>query len=352
MSKKLIVFGAGASFGSEKNNMPPLGNFLFNKLTTAFPDSWGLIDPKIATVFQNNFEEGMEKLANKCYNALTKIQIDMAKFFVKFEPTNENLYVKLAKKIYENKWNGSIATLNYDRLLQTSIPALGLRLKLDHGIFPEIQVCYPHGCCTFFCKGITATKGVTMQKRAFKFDKNSAIASDGGAVIGSTENAALRLPEGGSIGIAKGGKITFGKDGEISGGTYGIEISGKLKVVNSFQDFSNEIQNAIPPVMSYFIPSKYTTSCTNVIDNERRRFSNLISGADDIVIIGMKVRKTDKHIWDPISQTSAKITYCAGDDGKEYFEWAEQNRPNYQTDSIMDGYWEKNFSDICSVLGL
>ena len=98
MSKKLIVFGAGASFGSEKNNMPPLGNFLFNKLTTAFPDSWGLIDPKIATVFQNNFEEGMEKLANKCYNALTKIQIDMAKFFVKFEPTNENLYVKLAKK--------------------------------------------------------------------------------------------------------------------------------------------------------------------------------------------------------------------------------------------------------------
>lgn len=60
--KKLIVFGAGASFGSE-DNMPPLSNSLFAKLVEAYPSSWGQIGEEVSRLFQDDFEKGMEKIA-------------------------------------------------------------------------------------------------------------------------------------------------------------------------------------------------------------------------------------------------------------------------------------------------
>ena len=321
VSKKLVIFGAGASFGSEKGNVPPLSDSLFNKLVESNPYSWGKIDLEMASVFQNNFERGMKKLVEEYPHILVKAQKSMADFFAKFLPTNKNLYVKLALRIKDRRWTGSIATLNYDRLLQLSLMELGLKQKFDHGIFPEVQVCYPHGCCNFFCEGITATNGVSINGNAIIFGGN------------------------GQISFGNGGVINFGSDGITTRGN-------SIKIVNGYLDISSELNTAFPPVMSYFIPSKFTTSCENFIENERNRFSILVANANDIVIIGTKIRNEDKHIWNPISQTSARITYCAGNDGRKYFKWAKTNRLHYQDDSVLNGYWDENFDEICSILEL
>ena len=321
MSKKLIILGAGASFGSESNNVPPLSNFLFNKLVEVGPNSWGQIDRNLALVFQNDFEKGMKEVATKYPDLLIKIQKSMAAFFVTFQPTSRSLYIKLAQKIKEAKWDGSVATLNYDRLLQISLMVTGLKQKFDHGVFPEIQVCYPHGCCNFFCEGVTATNGVGVTENAIVFNND--------------------------------GMVNFGNGGSINFGSNGVTTSGKsIKIINSPPDFYEEITKAFPPVMSYFIPSKFTTSCKNFIENERNRFSRLIANADNIAIIGIKLRKEDKHIWNSLSQASARIIYCSGSEGRRYLNWAKGNRPNYHADLILNGYWDENFDEICSILEL
>ena len=104
--------------------------------------------------------------------------------------------------------------------------------------------------------------------------------------------------------------------------------------------------------MSYFIASKFTTSCVNFIKNERAKFNTLVNGADNIAIIGIMVREHDKHIWDYLASTPAAITYCAGSSGKQYREWAKKNRKNFKNDTVLDGYWDENFDEICSKIGL
>ena len=73
----------------------------------------------------------------------------MADYFFNFIPQPNNLYRKLARRIIESNWNGSLATINYERLLELSLVYEGLKpisnkLKIYHN---EIELCFPHGCC-------------------------------------------------------------------------------------------------------------------------------------------------------------------------------------------------------------
>ena len=327
LSKKLIIFGAGASFGSE-DNMPPLGKSLFDELVKLSPNGWGQIDKEMALALQNNFEDGMKKLLEKCPEILSKAQKSMADFFFRFVPTEKNLYVKLAKRIKKCQWNGSIATLNYDRLLQISLSRAGLKQKFNHGTFPEIQVCYPHGCCNFFCEGIISTDRIKISGNEIDF-------GDGRKIVAR---------EDGTIGTHNGPLIHYGEEG--------LTTDGEIKIVESLRRFYKELNSPFPPIMSYFIPTKHTTSCKNFIDGEREKFAKLVESADDIVIIGIKIRELDEHIWDPLSKTSSKITYCAGSESKNYSTWAQQNRPDSNNDQILDRCWIDNFDKICSILDL
>ena len=55
--KNLILFGAGASFGSDIQGTPPLGSQgLFIALTKSDPDGWGMISGDLSKLFQNNFD--------------------------------------------------------------------------------------------------------------------------------------------------------------------------------------------------------------------------------------------------------------------------------------------------------
>ena len=321
MSKNLIIFGAGASIGSEENNMPPLGNRLFDELVTFSPNGWGNIPEDLAKIFQNDFEKGMEELSVKYPDSMTQIQSVMAKFFFRYRPTTSSLYVKMAEKIKENQWDGSLSTLNYERLLELSLRHAGLMPKFQSSGFPEIEMCYPHGCCNFFCEGLTGTGNLRIGRNGVSFGP------------------------GGSLNFGQGGSLNFSSGGITTGGT-------SLKIINDQFLFNQKIGEAFPPVMSYFITSKFTTSCANFIQNERDRFNKLVADADNIAIIGIMVREHDGHIWDSLASTSAAITYCAGSSGKQYSEWAKENRTDFKKDSVLDGYWDENFDEICTNVDL
>ena len=342
--KKLIVFGAGASFGSEKDDMPPLSASLFTKLVERYPNSWGQMDEETARLFQDDFEKGMEKIAKDESAMLTDLQKSMAKYFVHFRPSKENLYVKLTQKIKEAKWDGSIATLNYDRLLQLSLKKSGLKQTFDSSIFPKIQVCYPHGCCNFFFKGITATNGISIDRHALRFTGNrSVVVCEGGHM--SAAGPILSTNGGEEISSHNGSSINYSSEGLVTQGE-------PIHVAESLSDFFSEIYAPFPPIMSYFTRSKFTLSCKNFIDEHRIKLGNLIASADDIVIIGIRIREEDKHVWEPLSKTSARITYCAGNEIEKYLEWANTDRLNHQDDLKLKGYWKENFDKICSVLEL
>jgi len=296
MTKNLILFGAGASTGSDTFGVPPLGKGLLSALQEFNPGVWNKIPPKLINQLSDDFEKGMEKISNKYSRTLAPLQRSMANYFFQFNPNKNNLYIKLSSRMIDNNWDGAFATLNYERLLEKSMLSNNIPLSVGSSAGQQIEICFPHGCCHFFC-----------------------------SVKGS-------------------GNIQFSGN---------IQTGGNVETVSDPTQFRNRIQNdPFPPVMSYFIPSKFTTSCANFIKSQRNRFNDLVKNAQKIAIIGTMVREHDKHIWDSIAKTSGSITYCAGSSGIQYQKWTKKNRKNYQNDTILNTHWNESFDEICSNVDL
>lgn len=61
--KNLILFGAGASYGSDSANTPPLGSDLFSELSRFNLPGWGALPGGLVKVFKADFEKGMVQVA-------------------------------------------------------------------------------------------------------------------------------------------------------------------------------------------------------------------------------------------------------------------------------------------------
>lgn len=298
MTKYLIIFGAGASFGSDNNNVPPLGSDLFFALQRFNPDGWGKIDGNLANSFQFDFETTMPLLNP---HTMPPLQRAMAAYFFRFQPTQNSLYYKLANLIFQKAWDGALATFNYERLLEISLIAAGIQpfIRNAPNHKKPIELCIPHGACHIFCQ----------------------------AVRGSAQGISFSGPN--------------------------ITTNGPVEVIADPQVFQNRIVNdAFPPVMSYFEPAKRTTSGANFIEAQRIRFADLVDKAKKIAIIGLRVREHDKHIWEPLSKTNAKLIYCSGKSaGDEFSRWLEKNR-NGKNDVILNSYFQDEFDNIINELEL
>lgn len=297
---KLLLLGAGASFGSTKTGVPPMGADLFDHLRRFNPPGWGALDSNLSAEFREDFERGMTLLAKNNSHAMPILQRAMADFFFRFTPSYDNLYVKLALKIRSFSWQGAIATLNYERLLELSLLSQGVNLVVNQS--PQgnqVELCLPHGCCHLFC----------------------------------------------DFGYANPTAVSFS-------GT-NASFDGPIKVISDPQQFQRRIQNdAVPPVMSYFEPQKRTSAGASFIEGQRDRFRRLVSQAETIIAVGIRVRPNDSHIWTPISQTNARVVYCGGaKSGAEYHEWAIGARPG-KSDRILNGYFADEFETLCVEAGL
>ena len=295
MSKNVILFGAGASFGSELN-MPPLGSGLFIELVKFDQNYWGNILCKYKIIFDNDFEEGMKSLIEDSPFLVPFLQRTKALYFTNFTPTAKNLYYQLAKRLEQNPKNVSLATLNYDMLLQNSFKMANINLALFQKSSNGLELILPHGSCNLFCKSVSASPvGVYFDPLQVKIN------------------------------------------GDIQ----------EINLINDLAELRLEIRsNAIPPIMSYFEMEKRTTAGEQYLIESRKRLIHLIENAESVVIIGVKIREHDVHIWDPIKRTNAKLIYCSGSDERtQFYSFTDKYRISKENHFI-DGFWSDNFDEV------
>lgn len=297
---KLILFGAGASYGSSRGNVPPMGAGLFSELRRFNPPGWGALPSDMASEFEHDFERGMAQLAQTRSHDMPILQRAMAVYFFNYLPTQDSLYVQLGKLIKQSAWRGAIATLNYERLLEISLIHAGLQPVVNMApSLGQVELCLPHGCCHLFCEGVQAS----------------------------------------SVGVSFSG--------------VGVTFDGPVIALSDPTQFRNRIEsNSVPPVMSYFEPQKTTSSGASFIRNQRARWAELANQADTIIIVGVRVRPRDSHIWDAVAKSHAKVVFCAGKSaGAEFETWASAQRIG-KGNRTLSGYFSEEFNAICEEAGL
>jgi len=254
----------------------------------------------MASEFERDFERGMAQLAQTRSHDMPILQRAMAAYFFNYFPTRDSLYIQLGRLIKQSAWRGAIATLNYERLLEISLihggvqPVVNMVTSLG-----QVELCLPHGCCHLFCEGVQAS----------------------------------------SVGVSFSG--------------VGVTFDGPVVAVSDPAQFRNRIENnSVPPVMSYFEPQKTTSSGASFIRNQRARWAKLASEADTIVIVGVRVRPLDSHIWDPVAKSHAKVVFCAGKSaGQEFETWVSTERIG-KDNRALSGYFLEEFNAICEEAGL
>ena len=295
----VFLLGAGASKGSEVDGVvtPPLGSELFDQLQCRYPMSWGRMD---GSLFSKDFELAMTNLLRSQPKGIAQLQRDMAQFFFEFQPSKANLYYCLIREIFPYLKTIGIVTLNYDLLLERCLlnsrlqPVCAKDAKADNG---EIEVCLPHGCSHLWVNG-------------------------------------FRGPAG---------SISFHPSFDV--------INGPVRAYGAPAEFQDQIiNNPLSPVMSCFDIAKTTPTAKQFIQGQRDRTAELIGAADLIVIIGVRVREHDKHLWEPLGATPGRLLYCAGQSGAGEFEQWRLNKRAQSTDIVLSGYFGKHFKDIVSAV--
>jgi len=297
----VLLLGAGASFGSDTGGTPPLGPNLFAELSAFNPSGWGRVPAEFAARFRADFETAMTELGNAHPHSVPPLQRAMAAYFFNFLPRKSSLYVELARRIGAAHWSGAVCSLNYERLFELSVVSAGLRPVVGNGTTPgrTVELCLPHGCCHIFCNGAR------------------------------------------------------GAAGAVSLAAFSVTTDGPVVVVPNSQQHRQRIeQDAFPPVMSYFEPSKRTTAGASFIAAQQRRWRELAARSDRVVAVGIQVRAHDGHIWDPVAQCRGTVVYCSGPAAVQQFQiWTRQARPHAQ-DVILEGYFADEFGSICRELGV
>ncbi len=299
MGMPLILFGAGASYGSDTEGTPPLGGALLDALQAFDPETWGRIPPADANGFRADFEQGMKAYteAHPSDGTVDRLQRAMAAYFFQFRPEGSNLYRKLAERIHRRSWRGTLASLNYERLLELSLRTVGLNVGI--GNCPgDYVLCLPHGYCCIF---------VNMRL-------------EGPIVLGSMN---LRMDS---------------RDG--------------ICVVDCPNEFESRIQqDRLPPVMSYFEPTKAVRCGASFIKSQRDRFASLVESASAIAVVGVRVRRHDQHLWKPLAQTNARLVYCAGESAVPEFEsWAKGC--GRSGDLVLAKLSSDSFDEVCEAISL
>lgn len=297
----VILFGAGASYGADNAGTPPLGGDLFEALRTFNPPGWGALESELSSEFKGDFEAGMTIVAERHPHALPPLQRAMAAYFFNFLPRTTSLYAVMAHRIRDSGWDGSICSLNYERMLELCLGHVGLQpvINSPSEAGKLIELCLPHGCCHLFCDSVQ------------------------------------------------------GMAGAVSFAGMNVTTDGPVRPIADPAAFRSRIEgDAFPPVMSYFEPQKRTTAGASFIQTQRQRWAQLAVEAETIVVVGIRVRPRDNHIWRPLATSDATIVYCGGPSAvPEYEAWARSERTGSE-DVVLDSYFADALDEIFEKLSM
>lgn len=252
-----LIFGAGASFGSGPCAPfnPPLGMHLFEKLE-ARGGAFSRLDAGVKSIFRNqSFESGMSAIADT-NTAINPLQKEIAIYLSQFMPLSENAYVRLFKKLKSSIKNLSVATLNYDLLIEHALLATGI--PFSYGKSKELRVLKPHGSSNFLPNLGT----IVLQGNVF---------SNCGAFVD------------------------------------GLPVDTPLTNQEVESWCTNQKNSDISPALSMYSPTKRVVMNRSLIENIQQEFSKSIENSNLLVIVGVGLAEHDRHIWEPIKNSKGKL---------------------------------------------
>ena len=254
-----IIFGAGASFGSEAEGIPtpPLGNHLFNELEKLH-GAFSRLPEAIKHEFRvNGFEQGMLGIPNDS-SVINPLQNELAIYLSSFKPSENNAYIKLFRMLGRVVQNIHIITLNYDLLIEFSLAGAGTS--------------YVH----------------------YGLNKGS---------------ASLLKVHGSSNFVPDAGSNVFENITAVGCGTF-VE-TGSMKVLSSHEEIlqccSSTRAMSLSPMMCIYNKEKRTVINSRALEGFKQDFNKAIAESNDIIIVGVKYVPHDHHIWDDILATKADV---------------------------------------------
>jgi hypothetical protein len=267
-----FVFGAGASYGSLdcKPSTPPLGNDLFKAMRDG--GFLSFVNEECAEKF-SDFEVGMDFFYKNHSGFVVRFLQEMSLFFLKYDLGDENLYFKIAEQLARSKKRAVFMTTNYDLLLEKSFERAGLDYSYSFGDSPDqVSLLKIHGSCNFIPQ-------CTFTGIAFQFSPDWR-----GPAIRSNFRAEL-----------------------------------DLRKVMKFC-----MSSSIAPAIAMYSPDKTRLFDGVFVESQYSSWVESLSHCESIFVVGLRVHLVDRHIWELLAVTTAKIYYVGSQ--KEVFEkWASEN---------------------------
>ena len=300
--KRVVLFGAGASFGSPGiiPVSPPLGVDLYKVLAKTFPKNWGAMSEELKIKFEEHFEIGMGALWSMYPAAVSSLKPgapspnilmqDLTRFFISFRiaPNQQDAYSRFLIKLWScDKINDTcFATLNYEILLEQAMTTLGLKPR----------VIRPHGGCNLWLK--------------------------------------------------RGGKI-FGTNRAIGQGFNSISSKIRPLQPHIINELLNKPNQAKYPCMAIYVEGKVTQMGQQYLCRIQNRFYRHISNCESVVLIGVRPWPKDHHIWNHIFKTTAE-TFYVGE--QEYYETLKQCRGRDRQTCFVSDRFENAIEDLIKII--
>lgn len=300
--KRVVLFGAGASFGSPAilPTPPPLGTDLYGLLAKAFPQSWGAVSEELERKFKEHFEIGMGALWSMYPAAVSSLKLgapspnvlmqDLTRFFISFRiaPNQQDIYSRFLIKLWScSKGDDTcFATLNYEILLEQAMSTLGLKPR----------VVRPHGGCHLWTK--------------------------------------------------KGGNI-YGTNKALGQGLNSVSSRIKTFPVQVINELLNKPNQAKYPCIAIYVEGKVTQMGQRYLWRIQNRFHRYIFECESVVLIGVRPWPKDYHVWNSIFETKAKVFYVGGQ--KDYATLKQHRGQDRQTCFVSD-HFENVVEDLVEII--
>jgi len=285
MGNNVILFGAGASNGAGGvyPSAPSMSPTLYRELASMFPTTWGAFSSSQQVQFAD-FEDGMSDLWNSGSHAIPLLMQQMAIFFARYRlsPQRVDAYSKLLDRLTHSGKPVLFSSLNYDCLFEFAVSMAGRVVNyFDNAPASDsnITIWKLHGSCNFLPEGnVTATRGA-------------------GFGLGATFNTDIRPVNPNEV------------ETYCTGNT------------------------ALYPVMAAYARGKPVQIAPAIIQRIQGFWTAAIKSASTVVIVGVRPHPADKHIWEPLSTTEAKLLFIGNEEA--FLDWKSDYR--IKKDSIYLG---------------
>jgi len=266
MTELTILTGAGASFGCNyvEPYSPPLGRDLYEDLETFAPDLMSKINSKIGRQNITNFETKMHEIWNGKIN-LVLVNSMLAVYFSRYNPSHtSNTFIELFNVLEEDDSDFVYSTLNYDCIAEYAAKHVGFEINYNPNKLKqdEFNILKLHGSCNFVMSGMTGPLG------------------------------GMTLPSQPGV------------------------LDGPMSAIWPPSSMQTEIKKyPAGPIMAFYMENKPVQVNRKSIGEIQQVWTNRISESNKLLIIGINPNLEDKHVWDPIVNTKAKIGFVGSDNG-------------------------------------